>query len=66
LNPHGQRSKRVFAPAADVQIDGVTVTSADVMTLLTALLTALKPIDTTIPIVVSLKQASDMPSYDPQ
>jgi hypothetical protein len=53
------------AAAADVQIDGVTVTSADVMTLLTALHTALNPKDTTIPIVVSLKPASDMPSYDP-
>ena len=36
------------------------------MTLLTALHTALNPKDTTIPIVVSLKPASDMPSYDPQ
>jgi hypothetical protein len=52
---------------ADVtQIEGVTVTNADITQLLTALHTALKPNDSTIPIIVSLKAPSEMPSYDPQ
>ncbi|HET6276715.1 MAG TPA: hypothetical protein VFE16_12365 [Candidatus Cybelea sp.] len=54
------------AHADATQIEGVTVTSADITQLLTALHTALKPNDSTIPVIVSLKASSGMPSYDPQ
>jgi hypothetical protein len=54
------------ARADDTQIEGVTVTSADIATLLTALHTVLKPNDSTIPIEVSLKTLGEMPAYDPQ
>lgn len=56
-----------FSARADgTQIEGVTITRADIAQLLTALHTALKPNDSTIPIVVSLKAPSEMPAYDPQ
>lgn len=54
------------ARADATQIEGVTVTNADITQLLTALHTALKPNDSTIPVVVSLKAPSEMPAYDPQ
>ncbi len=56
------------APAAadSVQIEGVTITPNDVQQLLAALHTALQPNDNTIPIHVSVKKPSEMPSYDPQ
>ena len=54
------------ARADATQIEGVTVTNGDVTQLLTALHTALKPNDSTIPVIVSLKAPTEMPSYDPQ
>jgi hypothetical protein len=54
------------ARADGTQIEGVTITPADITQLLTALHTALKPNDSTIPIMVSLKSSSEMPAYDPQ
>lgn len=55
----------LYARAADTTIEGVTVTGADITQLVTALHTALKPNDSTIPILVSLKTAGEMPAYDP-
>ncbi|HEV3090554.1 MAG TPA: hypothetical protein VGX91_03820 [Candidatus Cybelea sp.] len=52
--------------ADGTQIEGVTITAADITQLLTALHKALKPNDSTIPIMVSLKSSSEMPAYDPQ
>jgi hypothetical protein len=52
--------------ASATEIDGVNVTSADVSQLLAALHTALKPNDSTIPIVVTLKSSGQMPSYAKQ
>jgi hypothetical protein len=46
-------------------IEGVTLTDADVKQLLTAMHTALKPNDNTIPITVQLKPAGQMPAYAP-
>lgn len=56
------------APAAtdSVQIEGVTIAPKDMQLLLAALHTALQPNDNTIPILVSVKKPSEMPSYDPQ
>ena len=55
------------AAATDsVQIEGVTITSQDLRQFFGALHTAMQPNDMTIPIVVSVKKTSDMPSYDPQ
>lgn len=51
-------------PAASVHIEGVTVTSQDIAQLYAAFKLALKPNDKTIPIVVVLKPAGDMPAYD--
>lgn len=63
-------SAAVFPPlpgrADAIQLEGVTITNAEIRQLLTALHTALKPNDSTIPIIVSLKAPSEMPSYDPQ
>lgn len=56
----------VPARAAGIQIEGVTVTSADITQLLKAFQTAVKPDDSTIPIIISLKAPSEMPPYDPQ
>ena len=53
-------------PAMAAEIDGVEITKADVTQLLSALHVALKPNDMTIPLVVSLKQPSDMPVYSRQ
>ena len=49
-----------------IQIEGVTITKADISQLLTALHTALQPNDSTIPLLVSLKPLSEMPTYDQQ
>ncbi|HEX5275097.1 MAG TPA: hypothetical protein VFW34_07465 [Candidatus Rubrimentiphilum sp.] len=57
---------RAFAASDGVQIEGVTITTGDVRRLFEALRAALKPDDKTIPIIVSVKKASEMPSYDPQ
>jgi hypothetical protein len=56
------------APAAtdSVQIEGITITANDMQRLFSALDLALKPNDSTIPIFVSMKKPSEMPSYDPQ
>lgn len=56
----------VPALADSTQIEGVTITSADVTQLVTALHTALQPNDSTIPLVVALKPESQMPAYDKQ
>jgi hypothetical protein len=56
----------VPARADSTQIEGVTITSGDITQLLTALNTALKPHDSTIPLIVVLKPASEMPAYDSQ
>ena len=45
------------ARADSTQIEGVTITSGDITQLLTALNTALKPNDSTIPLIVVLKPA---------
>jgi hypothetical protein len=58
-------SRALPAHADATQIEGVTVTSTDITQLQTALHTALRPNDSTIPIMVSLKPPSDMPLYDP-
>ncbi|HEY1681437.1 MAG TPA: hypothetical protein VGF98_07380 [Candidatus Tumulicola sp.] len=44
-------------------VDGVQITEADVKQLLTALHTALKPNDSTIPLHVAIKPAPQMPKY---
>lgn len=54
------------ASAHATAIDGVDISSADITQLLTALHTALKPNDSTIPIVVGVKPATDMPAYAKQ
>lgn len=56
----------VRARADSTQIEGVTITGADITQLLTALHTALQPNDSTIPLAVVLKSASEMPAYDRQ
>jgi len=58
----------LFSPvrADEIQIEGVTITSADVSQLLAALHTAMRPNDSTIPVVVSIKSPSEMPIYDQQ
>lgn len=53
------------AYAEATQIEGVTITPNDISQLLAALNTALKPNDSTIPIIISLKTAGEMPAYDP-
>jgi len=55
--------------AAIAQTEGastVSISKDDIAQLLSALHTALKENDTTIPIVVSLKAPSEMPAYDPK
>lgn len=52
------------ALADTTQIDGVTITASDTSQLLKALHTALQPNDATIPMLVSLKAANEMPAYD--
>lgn len=54
------------AAAQTRQIEGVAIADSDVSQLMTALHAALKPNDSTIPLVVSLKPAAQMPSYDKQ
>lgn len=54
------------ASANATEIDGVDVSSADITQLLTAMHIALKPNDSTIPIVVGVKPATDMPAYAKQ
>jgi hypothetical protein len=56
----------VSAATDSVQIEGVTITADDMRRLFAALNLALKPNDSTIPILVSMKKASEMPPYDPQ
>ena len=52
------------ASAQTTQVEGVTVTSADVHEFLAALHQALQPNDATVPVFVSVKPASQMPAYD--
>jgi len=54
------------ARADSIQIEGVTVTNADISQLFKAFHTALQPNDKTIPLVVSMKSPSEMPAYDQQ
>ena len=54
------------AQADSKQIEGVTITSDDISQLLKALNTALQPNDSTIPLIVVLKSAGEMPKYDRQ
>ncbi len=54
------------ARADSTQIEGVTITTSDITQLLTALHTALKPNDPTIPLEVMLKPSNEMPAYDKQ
>jgi hypothetical protein len=54
----------VSAWADSTLIEGVTITSGDITQLLRALDTALDPNDRTIPLIVVLKSAGDMPAYD--
>lgn len=54
------------AQTSGVQIEGMTLTAADMEQLFTALSQALKPNDTTIPIFVSEKKPAEMPAYDQQ
>lgn len=49
--------------AVAAQIDGVNITQDDEVQLLTAMHTALKPNDDTIPIRLAVKSAADMPAY---
>jgi len=53
-----------LAATDSVQIEGVTLTANDMERLFAALDLALKPNDTTIPIFVAMKKATEMPSYD--
>jgi hypothetical protein len=46
------------------QIEGVTITGADIGKLFAALKLALNPNDKTIPITIDVKSANDMPPYD--
>jgi hypothetical protein len=52
--------------ADSTEIEGIAITSGDVTQLLAELHTALKPNDSTIPLAVALKPASEMPPYDKQ
>ena len=58
--------RSVPAHAESTQIEGVTITNGDISQLLTSLHTALQPNDSTIPLIVTLKPASEMPPYDKQ
>ncbi|HEY5257245.1 MAG TPA: hypothetical protein VIJ12_02600 [Candidatus Baltobacteraceae bacterium] len=49
---------------ASVQVDGVTISAADVTRLQNALVVALRPNDNTIPLQLTLKTAAEMPPYD--
>lgn len=53
------------ATPASIQIQGVTVTMADIAQLVAAMHQALQPNDTTVPIVIVGKKPAEMPSYDP-
>lgn len=54
------------ASTSATEVDGVDVSSADITQLLTAMHIALKPNDSTIPVVVDVKPATDMPAYAKQ
>lgn len=54
------------AAAGDVQIEGVTITGQDMSQLFGALHRALSPTDDSIHLVISIKKAEEMPSYDQQ
>jgi hypothetical protein len=50
---------------ASIQIQGVTVTMADIAQLVAAVHQALQPNEMTVPIIIEAKSSTEMPSYDP-
>jgi hypothetical protein len=53
------------ATPASIQIQGVTVTMADIAQLIEAVHQALQPNEMTVPILIDAKKPTEMPSYDP-
>lgn len=60
-----QSSPSPTATPASIQIQGVTVTMADIAQLVAAMHQALQPNETTVPILIDGKTSTQMPSYDP-